>query len=84
MMDVRFDEVELKFQAEEINGLINDLRPYPLAKLISRQKMGLIAVLSGDEDLISLLKTADDHTLFWEIEGDYVETRIDFRELPAS
>ena len=79
-----FDPDELNAQAAELLQLISSLRPRPNAKLVSRKTMEMMAAMSGDADLIRVVKEADEQTLFWECEGEYIEQRIKLEEFPAS
>jgi hypothetical protein len=80
----RFDREELQQQLSELTALIDDLRPHPSARLVSRQKFSLMAAVSGDADLIRFATRADEKTLFWDLGDEIVEQRIDLTELPAA
>lgn len=80
-----FDREELRNQAEQLATLLDTLRPYPGAKLISFQQMQLIAAMTDDQNLIDIVRHADPQkTLFWELDGEYVEQRVEIGEYPLS
>ncbi len=83
MQNERFDKEETQRQFCEVHALIADLRPNPNARLVSREKIRLMAAISGDPDLIKYATLADDNTLFWELDGQFIEQRVKLTELPA-
>jgi hypothetical protein len=79
-----FDADELKNQAAELEQLLQLLRPHPRATLVSRRSMEYIAALSGNQDLIDFLDEREERTLFWCLDGEYMEQRLRLDEFPAS
>jgi hypothetical protein len=83
MQNERFDKEETERQFYEVSALIANLRPNPNALLVSRAKVRVMAAVSGDPDLIRCATNADNNTLFWELEGEFIEQRVKLTELPA-
>jgi hypothetical protein len=83
MQNDRFDKEETERQFCEVLALIANLRPDPNALLVSRAKVRLMAAVSGDADLIRYATLADENTLFWELDGEFIEQRVKLTELPA-
>lgn len=82
---ITFDPEEINCQINQLRDLIDTLRPYPGAQLVSFQKMEMIAAASGDEDLTTIVRHADPQkTLFWLVDGEYIEQRVRIEEFPAS
>ena len=79
-----FDKEELRQQAAEILALIENLRPDPEAVLLSRAKVKMMAAISDDADLIKYATLADEHTLFWDLQGEIIEQKVSLMELPVA
>ncbi len=79
-----FDKEELQLQASELSALMDSLRPDPSARLISREKLALMAAIAGDADLIRLATHADENTLFWQMNGEIVKQAVSLREFRVS
>ena len=39
--------------------------------------------VSSDPDLVKYATLADESTLFWELDGEFIEQRVNLTELPA-
>ena len=68
-----YDVEDTKELVNELLAIIDDLRPEDGAKLISRRKLSLMALISDDADLLTLLQEADHMSLFWEYPDGRVE-----------
>ena len=79
----RFDKEETERQFYEVSALIDNLRPNPNARLVSRAKIRLMAAVSSDPDLVKYATLADENTLFWELDGEFIEQRVKLTELPT-
>jgi hypothetical protein len=77
-----FDKDDIKAQAEDVLALIENLRPHPEARPMSRMKLKLMSAMSGNTELLEMANDATTNTLFWQLHGEVIMQIVTLHETP--